>query len=60
LVVHVAWWDRWSAVAERGPQRLQKRFRSLHHHEVVGVLAHVQRPAVADAGRSGPGWHLVE
>jgi hypothetical protein len=60
LVVNAAWWDLSSAVTERGPQRLQKRFRSLRHHEVAGVLDHVQRPAVADAGLSGPGWHLVE
>jgi hypothetical protein len=29
------WWDLSSAVAERGPQRLQKRFRWLRHHGVV-------------------------
>src|SRR5215207_3850692 len=53
LVVTAALVGPSSAVTERGPQRLQKRFRSLHHHEVAGVLDHVQRPAVADAGLSG-------
>jgi hypothetical protein len=47
----------WMTSANAAPP---ETLRSLRHHEVAGVLDHVQRPAVADAGLSGPGWHLVE